>query len=67
MLGRWGEGCLFFFSFFREEALKSFSQSAGLTTQLFAEGTALLEIVFALTLTPSDLPSQHTFVSSKPS
>lgn len=61
-----GRGVFFFF-FFREEALKSFSQSAGLTTQLFAEGIALLEIVFALTLTPSDLPSQHTFVSSKPS
>lgn len=31
------------------ENLRSFSQSAGLTTQLTAEGTSLLETVFTLT------------------
>lgn len=36
-----GKGGLFFF-LIKEEALKPFGQSAGLSTQLFAEGTALV-------------------------
>lgn len=45
------------------ETLRSFSRSAGLTTQLTAEGTALLETVFTLTPPPSALPIQHTYAS----
>ena len=49
MLGReWGK-CLFLGVRVGVETLRSFSQSAGLTTQLTAEGTAPLKTVFTLT------------------
>lgn len=58
-------------SFIRKEALKPFSLSAELSTQLFAEDIALvqvrllLETVFTSPLCPLPLhPSTYTYVSS---
>lgn len=63
MLGRESGECLFLGVGVGVETLRSFSQSAGLITELTAEGTALLETVFMLTLLPSALPIQHTYAS----
>lgn len=63
MLGRESGECLFLGVGMGVETLRSFSQSAGLITQLAAEGTALLEIVFTLPLPPFALPIQHTYAS----
>lgn len=63
-----GRGSLFI----REEALKPFSQPGGLSTQLFAEGTALvqvqllLETVFTSLLQPGPLTPARTHVPLPP-
>lgn len=63
MLGRESGECLFLGVGVGVETLRSFSQSAGLITQLTAEGTTLLEIVFTLTLPPFALPIQYMYAS----
>ena len=63
MLGRESGECLLLGVGVGVETLRSFSQSAGLITQLTAEGTALLEIVFTLTLPPFALPIQYMYAS----